>query len=94
MIPTLAAQVSGSEPSWAHVPGVAGPWRLTVDRFLELVKGGFFTEKDPAQFVREADHFARCVFDNKEPKSNGEEGLRDMRYMAEIYRSCGLTMGS
>src|SRR4051812_45417897 len=52
------------------------------------------TEKDPAQFVREADHFARCVFDNKEPRSNGEEGLRDMRYMAEIYRSCGLTMGS
>jgi predicted dehydrogenase len=52
------------------------------------------TEKDPAQFVREADHFARCVFDNKEPKSNGEEGLRDMRYMAEIYKSCGLRMGS
>ncbi len=52
------------------------------------------TEKDPAQFVREADHFARCVFDNKEPKSNGEEGLRDMRYMAEIYQSCGLRMGS
>ena len=52
------------------------------------------TEKDPAQFVREADHFARCVFDNKEPKSNGEEGLRDMQYMAEIYRSCGLTLGS
>jgi predicted dehydrogenase len=52
------------------------------------------TEKDPAQFVREADHFARCVFDNKEPKSNGEEGLRDMGYIAEIYRSCGLKLGS
>jgi predicted dehydrogenase len=51
-------------------------------------------EKDPAQFVREADHFARCVFDNKEPKSNGEEGLRDMQYMAEIYHSCGLKIGS
>lgn len=52
------------------------------------------TEKDPAQFVREADHFARCVFDNKEPKSNGEEGLRDMRLMAQIYHSCGLKIGS
>ncbi len=52
------------------------------------------TEKDPSQFVREADYFARCVFDNKEPKSDGEEGLRDMQYIAEIYRSCGLTLGS
>lgn len=45
--------------------------------------------RDPSQFVTEADHFARCVFDNKEPKTNGEEGLRDMQYMAEIYRSGG-----
>ncbi len=52
------------------------------------------TEKDPAQFVREADHFAECVFENKEPKSNGQEGLRDMQYIAEIYRSCGLKLGS
>ena len=50
-------------------------------------------EKDPSQFVREADHFAECVFGNKEPKSNGEEGLRDMRYMAEIYKSAGRSLG-
>src|SRR5205807_8761038 len=43
---TLATQVSGVGASWAQVPGVAGPWRLTVDRFLELVRSGFFTEKD------------------------------------------------
>jgi predicted dehydrogenase len=49
--------------------------------------------KDPAQFVREADYFADCVFNNKEPKSNGEEGLRDMRYIAEIYKSCDRKMG-
>lgn len=49
--------------------------------------------KDPSQFVREADYFAQCVFENTEPKSNGEEGLRDMQYMAEIYKSCGRTMG-
>jgi predicted dehydrogenase len=45
--------------------------------------------KDPSQFVTEADYFAQCVFDNTEPKTNGEEGLRDMQYMAGIYRSCG-----
>jgi hypothetical protein len=43
---TLATQVSGVGASWAQVPGVAGPWRLTVDRFLELVRSGFFTEED------------------------------------------------
>jgi predicted dehydrogenase len=46
-------------------------------------------ERHPAQFVREADHFAECIFQNKEPKTPGEEGLRDMKLIAEIYRSCG-----
>ncbi len=51
------------------------------------------TYKDPAQFVTEADYFAECVYGNKEPKSNGEEGLRDMRYMAAIYKSAGRSLG-
>jgi predicted dehydrogenase len=46
-------------------------------------------EKDPAQFTREAEYFADCVINDVEPKSDGEEGLRDMKYMAEIYKSCG-----
>ena len=46
------------------------------------------TERDPAQFPRLADHLAECVFDNKEPKCAGEEGLRDMKLMAAIYKSC------
>ena len=50
-------------------------------------------EQDPSQFVREADYFAGCVFDNQEPKSNGEEGLRDMRYIAAIYKSAGRSLG-
>jgi predicted dehydrogenase len=49
--------------------------------------------KDPAQFVREADYFAGCIQENTEPKSNGDEGLRDMRYMDTIYKACGRTMG-
>jgi predicted dehydrogenase len=52
------------------------------------------TTRDPSQFVREADHFAQCILENREPKTNGEEGLRDMQLMAEIYRSAGLKMGS
>jgi hypothetical protein len=43
---TLAARVPGSDAPSGRVPGVAGPWRLTVDRYLELVRTGFFTEDD------------------------------------------------
>ena len=51
------------------------------------------TEKDPAQFLREADHFSECILQNKEPRAGGEEGLRDMELMQRIYRSCGRHMG-
>ena len=50
-------------------------------------------DKDPSQFAREADYFADCVFNNKDPKSDGAEGLRDMQWMAQIYKSCGRSMG-
>ena len=46
-------------------------------------------ERDPAQFPRESDHLAECILENKTPKTPGEEGLRDMRLMMEIYKSCG-----
>lgn len=50
-------------------------------------------DRDPSQFVREADYFADCVFNDKEPKTDGQEGLRDMQLIADIYKSCGRTMG-
>jgi predicted dehydrogenase len=49
--------------------------------------------RDPSQFVREADYFSQCIVENREPKTNGEEGLRDMQLMEAIYRSAGLKMG-
>ncbi len=48
---------------------------------------------DPSQFVREADYFAECVWNDTDPKTDGREGLRDMQYMAEIFKSCGRTLG-
>jgi predicted dehydrogenase len=42
-------------------------------------------EKDPLQFTREANHFSECVVQNRTPKSSGEEGLRDMKYIEQIY---------
>jgi predicted dehydrogenase len=47
--------------------------------------------RDPSHFAAEADHFSNCVQNGLEPKSPGEEGLRDMRYIAQIYRSAGIT---
>jgi predicted dehydrogenase len=45
--------------------------------------------RDPGHFSLEMDHLAECLFQNREPKTPGEEGLRDMRLMMEIYKSCG-----
>jgi predicted dehydrogenase len=46
--------------------------------------------KDPSQFQAEAEHFSHCVQNGLEPQSPGEEGLRDMRYITEIYNSAGI----
>jgi predicted dehydrogenase len=50
-------------------------------------------DPEPRQFTREADYFAECVRTNKEPKTDGEEGLRDIKWMAAIYQSAGLKEG-
>jgi len=44
---------------------------------------------DPAQFTAMADYFSDCILNGQEPKTNGDEGLRDMKYISEIYKSCG-----
>ena len=46
--------------------------------------------RDPSQFQAEAEHFSHCIQNGLDPQSPGEEGLRDMRYISEIYRSAGI----
>ncbi len=48
--------------------------------------------RDPSQFQAEAEHFSHCVQNNLEPQSPGEEGLRDMGYITQIYRSAGIAI--
>jgi predicted dehydrogenase len=48
--------------------------------------------RDPSQFTAQADHFSNCVQNGLEPKTPGEEGLRDMRYITEIYRTAGIAI--
>ena len=59
-------------------------------KFVELDQ--LSSEKDPIDFTKQATHFSDCILNNKEPKTPGEEGLRDLKYMREIYRSAGITM--
>jgi predicted dehydrogenase len=47
------------------------------------------TGKMPFQFQLEAEHFAECVLENKEPRTPGEEGLKDMEAIEKIYAAAG-----
>jgi predicted dehydrogenase len=48
------------------------------------------TSQDPSQFLAEADYFAGCIRENKAPRSDGHEGLRDMEIISKIYQAAGL----
>jgi len=48
--------------------------------------------RDPSQFAAQADHFSNCVQNGLEPKTPGEEGLRDMKLITEIYRTAGISI--
>ncbi len=50
------------------------------------------TTHDPSHFQAQAEHFSHCIQNNTEPKSPGEEGLRDMRHITAIYRSAGIAI--
>jgi predicted dehydrogenase len=39
------------------------------------------------QFCAEMDHFAECVRDNTEPRTPGEEGLKDLKIIEALYKS-------
>jgi predicted dehydrogenase len=47
-------------------------------------------QHDPVQFTTQADYFADCVWNNREPKTDGQEGLRDTMIMSQIYVAAGL----
>lgn len=48
--------------------------------------------RDPYQFTLQSDHFSQCIRENKEPKTPGEEGLKDMQYITRIYKSAGISI--
>ena len=66
-------------------------------RFSGVTKSGPVDETSkgvmPYQFTLEADHLADCIRNNTEPKTSGEEGLRDLVAMEEIYKAAGAPIG-
>ncbi len=70
----------------AHLSGKGGPGQKNAGQDIDQPE----KERDPWQFAREADYFATCVAGNQTPRPSGEEGLRDMQYMAQIYHAAGL----
>ncbi|WP_353062274.1 hypothetical protein RBB77_13295 [Tunturibacter psychrotolerans] len=47
---------------------------------------------DPDQFVTEVTHFANCILQNTEPATPGEEGMKDLLSVEEIYKAVGSSM--
>jgi predicted dehydrogenase len=97
---TYGAQMQGfykvyGSKGWLYMDGFGyDGLRLTAE-YTDAAKGLVKldepnTEKDPEQFVRQADHFSRCIRTGRTPDTAGEEGLRDMEYMQAIYRSAGV----
>jgi predicted dehydrogenase len=64
----------GNKLKWSHLDG---------EQETEVAPQ--IEEKD--QFALEMDHLAECILEGKEPKTPGEEGLRDHRVMEAIYES-------
>lgn len=71
------------EPAFSY-EGLRIKYRLEGQQQVEEAAD----DPSPRQFAREADHFAECIIENKEPKTNGETGLQDQKIMAAIYRAC------
>jgi predicted dehydrogenase len=62
----------------------------------DLNRLGIDTTSAPNQsfhFILEADHFAHCIRTNTEPKTPGEEGLKDLIAIEAIYRAAGQPLG-
>jgi predicted dehydrogenase len=48
--------------------------------------------RDPSQFQAEAEHFSHCIQTSQQPQSPGEEGLKDLQYITQIYKSAGIAI--
>jgi predicted dehydrogenase len=86
-------------PNFLNVNGETGYFQVDPAFIYEglqvrgQVPGGkveeIATGKLPYQFTLEAEHFADCIRNHREPESPGEEGLKDMLAIEAIYKAAG-----
>jgi len=56
-----------------------------ANQTVDLLNSG----KDPFQLQLEGEHLAKCILNNTEPWTPGEEGLRDLEAIEKIYAAAG-----
>jgi predicted dehydrogenase len=100
IVASCSTTYGANMPGYFHVYGSKG-WIQVDNAFVYegLHLRGFASGKDldepnpardPSHFQAEAEHFSHCIQNNLEPQSPGEEGLRDMQYIAQIYKAAGI----
>jgi predicted dehydrogenase len=83
--PTSRFRVIGTKGEFELNPG---GWYDGLRLFVHhdnITEERLLPERD--QFALEMDHMSQCVMENKEPKTPGEEGLRDIKIMMAIYEA-------
>ncbi|MEW6357821.1 MAG: Gfo/Idh/MocA family oxidoreductase [Planctomycetota bacterium] len=76
------------ETGWLRV-AVHAPLNIQAPATVTICKQGNITTLSTEygwSFRREAQHFVDCVADDKDPLSSGEDSLKDMLLMEEMYK--------
>ena len=99
IIASCGTSYGQTAPSFLEVSGERGSLRITQaysydGLHLEGRAGSqtfdeVATGKSPFQFTLEADHFSNCIRSNTQPKTAGDEGLKDLLAIEAIYRAAG-----
>ena len=81
---------TGLKPVWRKGmldldPATAYDERISVTGTSTSKTQHMLAEGD--QFAGELDHIAECVKEDKESRSSGEEGLKDVKYIMAAYQS-------
>ena len=81
-------QIHGDKGSLEIAPAY-GYTGIHVRGFGNIQADAPSPEVDTTDFQHEAEHFAQCVRTNTEPRTPGEEGLKDMIAIEAIYKAAG-----
>jgi predicted dehydrogenase len=99
IIASCGCSYAQSGPGFLNINGDTGSLQMMPGFFYDGVQmhgtaeGQLVDERSPGkapyQFTLEAEHFAACIRNNVEPRTPGEEGLKDLIAIEGIYRSAG-----